>query len=202
MRNAITTNIKNAIPTFLVLTVVLLAGPVRAATVTSLADSGPGSLREAIGNAAPGETIDFLSGGAITLTSGGLSIDKNLIISGPGAGNLVVQRSTASGTPDFSIFSVLSGTVTISGLTVSNGRDVVGGCIDVESVLTLNDCVIAGNSGTESGGGIMNRGTMTISNCVIRGNSAAGASWDGFGGGIFNAGGLTTIDSTITDNSV
>src|SRR5215204_853475 len=100
---------RNAITTFLFLSAVLLTGPVRAATVTSSADSGPGSLREAIVNAAPGETIAFSSVNAITLTSGALLIDKNLIISGPGADNLVVQRSTAEGTPDFGIFSVLSG---------------------------------------------------------------------------------------------
>src|SRR5207247_9751022 len=44
-------NLSNSIPAFLVLSAVLLAGPARAATVTSTADDGSGSLREAIANA-------------------------------------------------------------------------------------------------------------------------------------------------------
>src|SRR5213078_2031480 len=145
-----------AISTLLVLTALLLTDSGRAATVTTTADDGLGSLREAIANAAPGETIDFSSVSTITLTSGELLIDKDLIISGPGASNLVIQRSTAIGTPDFRIFDVLSGNVIISGLTVSNGRDDVGGGIYNLADLSLNDCAITGNFATESGGGIVN----------------------------------------------
>src|SRR5262245_42102815 len=61
--------------------------------VTTTADSGAGSLRQAIVDAAAGDTIDFnLSYPAtITLTSEPLSIDKNLTINGPGADQLTVS---------------------------------------------------------------------------------------------------------------
>src|SRR5881394_449996 len=108
---------RNAISTLLVLTGLVLVDSGRGATVTSTADGGPGSLREAIVNAAPGTTIDFSIGGTITLTSGEILINKSLTISGPGASNLVIQRSTVIGTPDFRIFNLLSGNVTLSGLT-------------------------------------------------------------------------------------
>ncbi len=193
---------RNFVSTLLVVTTLLLANSGRAATVTTTADDGPGSLRDAIANAAPGETVDFSVSGTITLTSGELAIDKNLIISGPGASNLVIQRSTDTGTPNFRIFNVGSGNVLISGVTVSNGRDDNGGGIYASGDLTLNDCVVSGNVATESGGGIFNTTTMTISNCVVRGNSASGQTWDGFGGGIYSWGSLTTIDSTINNNSV
>src|SRR5436190_4264483 len=146
-------NMRNTIATLLALTGLLLTHSGRAATVTTTADDGPGSLRDAIANAAPGETINFASGGTITLTSGELLIDKDLIISGPGADNLLIQRSTDSGTPNFRIFDVLSGNVTISGLTVSNGRADTGGGIYGQGDLTLNDCTVSGNFATESGGG-------------------------------------------------
>jgi hypothetical protein len=195
-------NMRNATTPLLVLTAILLSAPAHAATVTNKDDNGPGSLRDAIANAAPGETINFAIGGTITLTSGELSIGKHLTISGPGASNLTIQRSTVSGTPDFRIFNVVWGNVIISGLTVSNGRDYVGGGIYSEADLTLNDCVISGNVGTESGGGIVNVSSMDINNCVIRGNSASGETGDGFGGGLCNYGTASASNCIITNNSV
>src|SRR5262249_56430605 len=67
-------------------------------TARNLADSGPGSLRQAIldANDRPGaDTIRFAPAardGILTLTSGELSITDDLILDGPG-----VQRLTISG---------------------------------------------------------------------------------------------------------
>lgn len=52
--------------------VTLRAGTI---TVTSTADSGPGSLRAALAGAASGDTINFAVTGTITLTSGELLAD-------------------------------------------------------------------------------------------------------------------------------
>ena len=60
-------------------------------TVTNNNDSGAGSLRQAIADAASGDTINFadsLNAQTITLTSGELLINKNLTITGPGANQL------------------------------------------------------------------------------------------------------------------
>src|SRR5262249_55882535 len=66
-------------------------------TVTNLLDSGAGSLRDQIGAAASGDTINFASGlsGTITLSSGELAIARNLTISGPGAGTITVSGNNA-----------------------------------------------------------------------------------------------------------
>src|SRR5689334_12341230 len=88
-------------------------------TVTNTNDSGAGSLRQAIIDASPGDTIDFhsaLSGQTITLTSAELLINKNLSINGPGASLLSVSGNNAR-----RIFKVTSGTVSIAGLTLFNG---------------------------------------------------------------------------------
>jgi hypothetical protein len=66
-----------------------------AATVTNNADSGAGSLRQAIADAASGDTINFaatLNGQTITLASE-LLINKNLTVSGPGANQLAVNNN-------------------------------------------------------------------------------------------------------------
>src|SRR5437762_3030951 len=58
-------------------------------TVLNNLDSGPGSLRAEIAAAKSKDTIVFaprLDGQTITLTSGELLINKNLTITGPGAG--------------------------------------------------------------------------------------------------------------------
>ena len=52
-------------------------------TVTNSNDNGPGSLRQAIIDAAPGDTINFDVTGTISLTTGELLINKSLTIIGP-----------------------------------------------------------------------------------------------------------------------
>ena len=89
-------------------------------TVTSLSDSGAGSLRQAIQDANAGDTIQVNLSGFINLTSGGLTIDKSLNIYGPRR-TLTITRSP-SGAPNFRIFTITSGTVDIRGFTISNGR--------------------------------------------------------------------------------
>ena len=63
-------------------------------TVSNLDDSGPGSLRVQVAAAAPGDTINFSVTGTITMGApGDISIDKDLTITGPGAGSLTVNRT-------------------------------------------------------------------------------------------------------------
>ena len=59
-----------------------------AGVITTLADSGYGSLRQAIADARPGDTITFFTNGVIKLTSGELLFTNNLTIAGPGPANL------------------------------------------------------------------------------------------------------------------
>src|SRR5712692_4420456 len=99
-------------------------------TVLNLADSGSGSLRQAIldANANPAaNVIDFTPGlsGTITLTSGQLSITNDLTIDGPGASALAVSGNDAS-----RVFLVGSGiSVDVEDLTVTHGRAGNGGGI-------------------------------------------------------------------------
>src|SRR5262245_52558462 len=92
-------------------------------TVRNLADSGPGSLRQAVldANANPGaDLIAFApaaSGGTIALTGGELSVTGDLTIVGPGA-----HRLSVSGNHARRVFDVSAGvTVTIAGMTMRDG---------------------------------------------------------------------------------
>src|SRR3954447_4128353 len=87
-------------------------------TVTNTNDNGPGSLRQAITDAASGDTINFSVIGTITLTTGQLVIDKNLGIKGPGANQLLVSGNNAS-----RVFYVDSGvTAALAGITIKDGN--------------------------------------------------------------------------------
>jgi hypothetical protein len=186
--------------------------PAGTITVTNGNDHGPGSLRQAILNASPGDIINFVpSVRTVNLTSDELVIDKNLTITGPFAHRVTVRRSTSS----FRIFHIPSRNVTVfvSRLTISNGESVEhhalrgsGGGINSAGTLTLTDCIISGNdSPGGDGGGLFNDGgTMSVTRCTISNNFATG---DDFAGG-GNGGGIATYrgsviitSSTISGNS-
>ena len=177
-------------------------------TVTNLNDGGAGSLRNAIDAAVSGDTITFGVTGTITLTSGELSIGKDLTIDGPGATSLIVSGNNSS-----RVFSTHHSTVMISGITISDGLVATGlnqggaGILNSIGTLTLDGVVISNNhvpgpdvGGERVGGGIVNQdqGTLTLSNSTISGNSSDR------GGGIFNSGGpstMTVSNSTISGNT-
>ncbi len=183
--------------------------------VNTLADdpngpiAGSTTLRDAINQADAGldtqYTIDMTGlSGSITLVhalpvlnntnGGGAGVEIDIL--GPGAGSLNVQRSTTEGTPDFSIFTVDSGTIaSLSGLTIANGHD--GGFINIFVFGPLNPPITG-----VIGGGIINAGTLIVSNCTIARNSVGdGDQAFTFGGGIYNTGALTVSNSTMTGNN-
>ncbi len=202
MKIRITFNVRSAATAVTLLFAVAIPAHADTIIVTNTNDSGPGSLRGAIAAASDGDTIQFdpaLKGQTITLTSGELFINNNLTITGPGPSQLTVKRSTAGGTPAFRIFHILQHTVTIEGLSITNG-------------LAL---ALGGNS-PDAGGGIFcddeefnnERLAVTVSNCVISGNTAGGPTGFGGGGGIsfgaingFAPSTLTVNNCTISSNS-
>ncbi len=185
-------------------------------TVTSTADSGPGSLRDAIAAAGDGGTIQFdpaLNGQTISLISGELVIDKSIAIRGP----MIVQRSTADDTPAFRIFHVTPGhTVTMHGLTISNGfadmnNPSGGGVFNDQSTLTLSNCAVEYNhSAVGSGGGIYNSGSSailtvahsTVTNNVMEVDVFMCCGGGGFGAGIYSNGTLAIDHSTVSNNRI
>jgi len=172
-------------------------------TVSTINDSGSGSLRQALADANHGDTIDFdpaLKGQIITLTTAELIINKNITISGPGANLLAVSRSDNA--PDFRIFHVIAGlTVVVQGLTISNGVAFQFGCgggILIEgSTLSVMNCTVSDNSTQATGGGICvgNNATLTIENSTLSGNYAGD-----YGGGIANSGTVAINNSTLREN--
>src|SRR5215831_6219264 len=165
--------------------------------VMNNADSGAGSLRQAILDACDGSTVSFASTvvSPITLASA-LAIDKNLTIQGPGAKALTISGNNAVRV--FNIGTVNPAiNVTLSGLTVADGNpgyNFGGGILNTsKGTVTVASSAVTGNSAV-LGGAICNQGTgtMNVTNCVVSGNSGVYFG----GGGIFNDGGGGTINVT------
>jgi predicted outer membrane repeat protein len=175
----------------------LFGGYASAATlqVTTTDDGGPGSLRQAVADAAPGDTIVINVSGTITLIGGALVVNKDLTIAGPGAAALVIDARRAS-----RVFEIGSpGTpvaVTITGLTLTNGAAASGGGILNDGTLTLRDATLTAHAAVNEGGGIFNRGTLYLTDANVTGNTAM------VGGGIGNRDGIVSIvRSTIASNT-
>jgi len=167
--------------------------------VTSTADSGPGSLRDAVGSAAPFDIIMFNLAfpATISLTTGQIDITSSLAITGPGANLLTISGSHLS-----RIFSVSANpTVTIAGLTIANGTDEVddlgGGAISSAGTLSVINCAFTGNGTAGGAGAILNAGKLLVTNSTFSLNST---NLDG--GAISNVGGtLSATNCTFSNNT-
>jgi hypothetical protein len=195
-------------------------------TVTNLADSGLGSLRQAVANAnahAGGDIIRFASNlhGPLTLTSGQIIISDSLIVAGPGANRLAIDGNGAS-----RIFlldrglRVIGGpakevgawNVTISGLTLQDGSvtgDDGGAIRNTDANLTVTGCVFGGNSASSSGGGDDggpfggNGGAIAqfSGNLTISGSAFAQNLADASGGAVFYDPSESTFKLTVRRSS-
>jgi hypothetical protein len=162
-----------------------------AATITVLntSDSGPGSLREAIGSSSNGDTIRFdptlISNGNDTITlASEIAFSKSLTIIG-------LNNSTAtlfiSGDNNSRIFGITNTTnVTLDSLALINGN---------------------GQGATESGNGgaisFTDSDSLFISNTIIANNSINAPDYvSGFGGGVHSPSSVVTVtNSTFSGNT-
>ncbi|MFN8539831.1 MAG: choice-of-anchor Q domain-containing protein [Thermomicrobiales bacterium] len=154
-----------------------------ACAVTTLADTGAGSLRQCLLDADVRATITVAPTGTITLASDLPPVTRAVTIAGPGANLLTIDRANLG---DTAIFTVpTGGNLTASGFTLtgaSRGVSITGGSA------TLNNAILSGNAT----GVHVQGGSATLTNATLNGN----------GESVVAAGGSTTLtNATISDNS-
>jgi CSLREA domain-containing protein len=188
----------------------------REAIIAANSDTASGAVAGECGAGSGDDIINFQSGltGAINLASPLPDLSTPMTIIGPGAAQLTVNGGTDSGGTfrDFSVNIASPMAVTISGVTINNGRAAAmrggpfGGGILNQGTGTVNvlNCSLQNNTsntaitGFGTGGGIYNQttGTVNVTNSTLNNNSAAGA-----GGGIANVGGVVNITSSTLSNN-
>jgi hypothetical protein len=196
----------------------------------NIACKSKSTLRQAIGLAADGGTVDLstlpVSCSTITLASGQIAIAQTaLTIDGPSDRTVTVDAHAASRV----FVHVGTGSLVIHNLALANGSNAAGpgfsgGCIYSNGSIAMSGATIANCVAYGRGGGIYAKGSVTLSTSSISANAALGSyavggaiaahgvslfqnsvvtgnHSDGSNGGIYSYGTGRAYDSQINGNS-
>ena len=155
-------------------------------TVTSNADSGPGTLRADLGLANNGDIINFAPNVMLISLTSPIEIKTNVIIEGSQPSSTGAPGITISGNAVTSEFTIDRGvTTTIDGVRLENGYS--------KAPEPAFDA-----PGVAAAGAIYDNGTLTLSNSIIDHNTSLGympneiIAGSGGGNGGFAVGGILT----------
>jgi hypothetical protein len=194
-------------------------GPVQAAgfAVTTTADGGAGSLRDAItqANANPGADVITVPAGTYTLTiagsnednnaTGDLDINGDTTIVGAGSATTIIDADGLD-----RVFHVRSGSSTLQSLTITGGDVGAGSGGNIFQAsganLTITDSVVSAGQALNGGGVAGSAGTLTIDRTEIINNTSLSIQGNGsVGAGISKNGNnssfLVLTNSLIANNN-
>ncbi|BCX48837.1 regulator of chromosome condensation repeat-containing protein [Haloferula helveola] len=179
--------------------------------VTTVVNSGAGSLREALQaaqvSAGPdrivfdasldGQTI-LLASELATADADGVTVDASDLLGG------IVLQGAGDHRGFFNTGTLILRGLTITGMVAPSGSYAGAVLSSTTGKLLMEDCYLTGNNGGTTGssgganfgGGLVNAGVATLRRCTIAGNEALSA------GAIFNSpsGSLTLAQCTIAGN--
>ncbi|MEQ1702720.1 MAG: choice-of-anchor Q domain-containing protein, partial [Ilumatobacteraceae bacterium] len=181
--------------------------------VTTTADGGAGSLRDAISqaNANPGPDTITVPAGTYTLTiaganeddnaTGDFDIDDALTITGAGAGTTIIDAAGLD-----RVFDLQFGPIVLAGMTITNG-DVgagAGGNIADRSYvdLTLQDSIVSHGHALQGAGIVSENGVLTVLRSEITDNVATSIIGNGSLGAAISKGGLGNANLIIADSLI
>jgi hypothetical protein len=180
--------------------------------VNNCNDSGSGSLRDAVGHAVDGDTIDLtqLSCSVISLSTGAILIGvDDLTLHGPGADALTISSAGYPG--NGVIYDLAGGTLKVQGVSVAFGSKYTsshaarGGCIYSAGNVEITDAHVyactarSTGSNPASGGAVYARGDVKLISSVVELCGVTTDTGDAKGGGVFAGGDFTMAYSTISN---
>ncbi len=165
--------------------------------VTQSGNGGPGSLRDAVdlANATPGtDTIRFDIAGPVILGDPLPAITDDVVFIGLGPRRTIISGNGQ--TNDAGLFRVDAGAAAVfARLTIQHASSTApGAAIHNSGRVTLENCLITGNHGLDSGGAIFSSGELICLSSTICSNTVTGRKGTnivaaGGGGGLKGAGG-------------
>lgn len=188
--NLILLRLSIAILVYILMTLVMISVSQAAEITVCPTGCNYTSIQAALNAASDGDIIIIGPG---VYTQGIIGTGKRLTLQGAGANSTIIN-----GTSTFNTVTILSsGVVTITDVTIQNGRNAFGGGIMNEGYLVLVNAVVRDNVATQHGGGIWSNGgsTLIIKNSTIEDNVSSF-----FGGGIISYGTAIINNSTIKNN--
>jgi predicted outer membrane repeat protein len=171
----------------------LFAGIIK---VTNNANSGIGTLRQAVIDANTNDTIIFADSITTIYFSEVINIDKNITISGNKTNNTTFQNAATwvnNGSSKRYLVIKAGAKVTLNNLTLKdNVGSCSGGAINNVGNLTVNECIFSNNQAYDAGGAIVSFGILTVTNCLFTNNVAPRGS-----GGAIICGEIATITNSL-----
>jgi len=165
-------------------------------------DRGPGG--DTILLQAPGPYLLTQIGAANPNYDGNLDISQTVTLLGAGPDRTIIDGN--SGVTGERVFDIITGTVTISGVTIQNGKayNEGGNILNTGQLTIINSRILSGTADglNDFGGGIASGSALTVVDNLVRGNRTG--PHNSHGGGIMNfgIGPLTILSSTISENVV
>ena len=147
------------------------------------------------------------TGDAVTVIAAAGTYTENDEIDTPAVASLTIQAVPGTVTVEgerrthASVFTIDSSTVTLQGLTITDGdADRGGGINNYGGTVTLNTSTVTGNTSPRGAGIFNDGGTLTLNATTLSRNATKYEI--GEGGGIYNFGGTVTLTgSAVTDNT-
>ena len=179
--------------------------------VTSSADdeSGtlPGTLRNVVENAKPGDAIVINPGVDPVLTGGPITVGSPVSIQGQGPSTVVTDKSVGDGDGSGGIFDFEEvspasiSDLTLTGGVADNGDGAgFGGAVYAQgSTLTISDVTMNANQAHTDGGAV----DVSNSHLTLSGDSVIGNSAGALGGGVYvdpDGSTASIVNSTFTGN--
>ena len=181
--------------------------------VTTLADTGAGSLRGIIATACTGDTIRFApalinNGSATIILDSEIALSNNIVFKGLYNSNGDTLYISGNNTNRIFDATNITGLVLDSMVLINGNSGGDGGAVSMTSI-DHNDSILISNSvirnsisnGTNGGGAIYCDNNIIMINSMVSNNSAPNGGYNGGGGGIFANGYATVTNSTITNNT-
>ena len=177
--------------------------------VQNCLDHGAGSLRQAViddTNSAPIELTQLNCSG-ITLTTGRINVERDVLIRGPGAALFTIDGARVD-----RVFNQNSaGTLALYGLTIQRGYtdSFGGGCIYSAGALDLQDTVVrdchvadVGSTSTVKGGAVLVHGALIVTRSAIVDSDIYSDLGGAVGGGAVVDGAAVLDHARIDGNAV